>query len=63
MKGVVRVGAIDVDNHKATGSKYGVQGFPTIKFFGLNKKNSPKDYKGARDAEAIVNYCLDESAA
>jgi len=41
LKGVVRVGAIDVDNFKSIGGKYGVQGFPTIKFFGLNKKNSP----------------------
>jgi protein disulfide-isomerase A6 len=62
LKGVVRVGAIDVDTHKATGSKYGVQGFPTIKFFGMNKKNSPVDYKGGRDADAIVNYALDTTA-
>jgi len=59
LKGVVKVGAIDVDNFKTIGSKYGVTGFPTIKFFGLNKKNSPSDYSGGRDADAIVNYALD----
>jgi len=62
LKGVVRVGAIDVDEHKATGGKYGVSGFPTIKYFGLNKKSSPSDYQGGRSADAIVNYALDETA-
>jgi len=62
LKGVVKVGAIDVDNFKAVGSKYGVSGFPTIKFFGLNKKNSPSDYSGGRTADAIVNYALDTTA-
>ena len=65
LKGVVRVGAIDVDDasNREIGSKYGVQGFPTIKYFGLNKKSSPQDYQGGRDATAIVNYALDQAAA
>ncbi len=45
LKGIVRLGAVNADDHKSLGGKYGVQGFPTLKVFGLNK-NSPSDYKG-----------------
>ena len=44
-QGIVRLGAVDADQHKSLGAKYGVQGFPTIKVFGTNK-NSPSDYRG-----------------
>lgn len=57
LKGIVRLGAVDADQHKALGAKYGVQGFPTIKVFGTNK-NSPSDYRGARTADAIVNEAM-----
>jgi len=65
LKGVVKVGAIDVDDasNREIGSKYGVTGFPKVKYFGLNKKDSPQDYKSARDATAIVNYALDQAAS
>jgi len=42
---VVKVGAVDADQHGSLGSQYGVKGFPTIKMFGLDKKN-PTDYQG-----------------
>ena len=34
-----------MDMHASVGGPYGIQGFPTIKMFGLNK-NSPQDYMG-----------------
>ncbi|CAH1153384.1 unnamed protein product [Phaedon cochleariae] len=57
LKGVVRVGAVDVDNHKELGGRYGVQGFPTIKIFGANK-NKPEDYNGGRTAKDLVEAGL-----
>ncbi len=30
---------------QGVGSPYNIQGYPTIKFFGLNKR-SPQDYNG-----------------
>ena len=45
LKGVVKVGAVDMDVHSSVGSPYNVRGFPTIKIFGANK-NSPSDYNG-----------------
>lgn len=44
-QGVVKVGAVDADQHKSLGGQYGVRGFPTIKVFGANK-NKPEDYQG-----------------
>jgi len=57
LKGIVRLGAVDADQHKSLGAKYGVQGFPTIKIFGTNK-NSPTDYRGARSADGIVSEAM-----
>lgn len=44
-QGVVKVGAVDADQHKSLGGQYGVRGFPTIKVFGANK-HKPEDYQG-----------------
>lgn len=45
LKGVVKIGAVDMDVHGSVGGPYNVRGFPTIKIFGANKQ-SPKDYNG-----------------
>ncbi|MBN3277832.1 PDIA6 isomerase, partial [Polyodon spathula] len=55
--GVVKVGAVDADQHKSLGSQYGIRGFPTIKIFGSNK-NKAEDYQGARSSQAIVDSAL-----
>ncbi|XP_030756232.1 protein disulfide-isomerase A6 homolog isoform X1 [Sitophilus oryzae] len=57
LKGVVKVGAVNADENKELGGRYGVRSFPTIKIFGGNK-NKPEDYQGARTAEGIVNAAL-----
>uniref|UniRef100_A0AAY4BDZ7 Protein disulfide-isomerase A6 n=1 Tax=Denticeps clupeoides TaxID=299321 RepID=A0AAY4BDZ7_9TELE len=57
LKGVVKVGAVDADQHKSLGGQYGVRGFPTIKIFGANK-NKPDDYQGGRSSQAIVEAAL-----
>lgn len=44
-KGIVRVGAVDMDQHQSVGGPYGIKGFPTLKFFG-NDKSKPSDYQG-----------------
>ncbi|XP_077281267.1 protein disulfide-isomerase A6 homolog CaBP1 [Temnothorax americanus] len=60
LKGVVKVGAVNADEHKSLGSKYGVHGFPTIKIFGLDKK--PEDYNGPRSAAGIVDAALNAAS-
>lgn len=45
LQGIVKIGAVDADQHKSLGGQYGVRGFPTIKVFGANK-NKPEEYQG-----------------
>uniref|UniRef100_A0A1B0CEJ6 protein disulfide-isomerase n=1 Tax=Lutzomyia longipalpis TaxID=7200 RepID=A0A1B0CEJ6_LUTLO len=59
LKGAVKVGAMNADEHKSLAGEYGVRGFPTLKIFGANKK-SPIDYSGQRTADAIAEAALAE---
>jgi len=59
LKGIMKIGAVDADSDKSLGGQYGVQGFPTIKFFGENK-GTPSDYKSGRTAKDIVDYALQQ---
>jgi protein disulfide-isomerase A6 len=59
LKGIVKVGAIDMDVHKSIGQDYQVTGFPTIKLFGQSKK-SPSAYNGGRTAADLVDAAIGE---
>ncbi|KAI3381784.1 hypothetical protein SNEBB_002037 [Seison nebaliae] len=61
LKGIVKLGAVNMDEHQSAGAPYGIQGFPTLKIFGLNK-NSPTDYNGARSASSMVDTLLGEAS-
>ena len=52
--GVV-VAKVDADAHRDLGSRFGVSGFPTIKWFPASSE-SPEDYSGGRTASDIVNF-------
>lgn len=52
--------AVDCDQHKELAAQFGVQGFPTIKVFGENKK-APTDYQGQRTAAGIVDAAIAET--
>eukprot|EP00386_Alphamonas_edax_P002786 GDKI01008484.1.p1 GENE.GDKI01008484.1~~GDKI01008484.1.p1 ORF type:complete len:418 (+),score=183.46 GDKI01008484.1:100-1353(+) len=53
LKGIVKVVAVE---DQSVMGQYGVQGFPTIKFFAADNKNSPKDYNGGRTAKDLVEF-------
>ncbi|XP_066453352.1 protein disulfide-isomerase A6 isoform X2 [Eleutherodactylus coqui] len=57
LKGIVKVGAVDCDQHKALGGQYEIRGYPTIKVFGANK-NKPEEYQGGRTSESIIDSAL-----
>ena len=59
LKGIVNIGAVDMDADSSVGAPYKIQGFPTIKIFGANK-NAPNDYNGGRTAQAIVDEALNQ---
>ncbi|PSN48252.1 Protein disulfide-isomerase A6 [Blattella germanica] len=58
LKGVIKVGAVNVDDHKSLGGQFGVRGFPTVKIFAANK-NKPEDYNGPRTAQGLVDSGFD----
>ena len=60
LKGVVRMGAIDVDANQQISSEYNIQSIPVIKFFGFNKKKAADDYNGGRTSDDIVKYAMDK---
>ncbi|XP_068140091.1 protein disulfide-isomerase A6 homolog [Drosophila tropicalis] len=59
LKGVVKVGSVNADEHNSLGGQFNVRGFPTIKIFGANKR-SPTDFNGQRTAKAIADAALAE---
>ncbi|KAL5729796.1 protein disulfide-isomerase [Ranunculus cassubicifolius] len=59
LKGKVKLGHVDCDADKSLMSKFGVQGFPTILVFGADK-DTPVTYEGARAANAIESYALEQ---
>jgi len=59
LNGVVKLVAVDATGEKAgpLAQKFGVQGYPTIKVFGADKK-VPVDYQGGRTSDAIVTESM-----
>lgn len=62
LKGIVKIGALDADEHGSFAGRFGVQGFPTIKVFGADK-SKPTDYNSARTAQAIVSEALKQATS
>ena len=62
LKGIFKIGAIDADKERSIGGKYNIQGFPTVKFFGIHK-DKPVDYDKSRTADAVINFMFDKARA
>ncbi|PMD59016.1 disulfide isomerase [Hyaloscypha bicolor E] len=54
-KDKVVIAKVDADSEKSLGKRFGVQGFPTIKYFD-GKSNKPEDYNGGRDLESLTEF-------
>jgi len=62
MKGKVRFAKVDATENQALAQRFGVQGYPTIKYFDYGKKSSSADakpFEGGRDASAIKAFASD----
>ncbi|OQO14463.1 Protein disulfide-isomerase tigA [Cryoendolithus antarcticus] len=57
----VTIGKVDADDHKDLGRKFGVQGFPTLKWFD-GKSDTPEDYKGGRDLESLTAFITSKTS-
>lgn len=62
LKGKVKFGAVDATVNTMKASQYGIQGYPTIKFFpgGKKDRDSVQDYDGGRTSNDIVNWALEK---
>lgn len=56
----VLIAKVDCDEHKSVCSKFGVTGFPTIKWFSKGSLE-PKDYTGGRTVESLVEFVNQEA--
>ncbi|XP_033123400.1 protein disulfide-isomerase A6-like isoform X2 [Anneissia japonica] len=63
LKGKVKLGALDATVHTIVAGRYGVRGYPTIKYFAHGKKNGEaEDFNGGRTSGDIVNWAMDKFA-
>ncbi|KAK5009765.1 hypothetical protein LTR28_013532, partial [Elasticomyces elasticus] len=59
-KSKVSIAKVDADEHKELGRRFGVQGFPTLKWFD-GKSDKPEDYKGGRDLESLTAFVQEKT--
>lgn len=52
----VLVAKIDADANKEKAGKFGIRGFPTLKWFPKGSASDPEDYVGGRQADDMINY-------
>ncbi|XP_065898248.1 protein disulfide-isomerase A6 homolog [Dysidea avara] len=60
LKGKVKLGALDATAETVTASRFGIRGYPTIKFFpsGPKEFSSAKEYDGGRTSGDIVQWAM-----
>ncbi|KAG8530352.1 uncharacterized protein KY384_004854 [Bacidia gigantensis] len=56
-KDKVSIAKVDADAEKDLGKRFGVQGFPTLKWFD-GKSETPEDYSGGRDLEDLQDFIV-----
>lgn len=59
-KDKVQVAKVDADAEKSLGKRFGVQGFPTLKWFD-GKSDTPSDYNGGRDLESLSAFIAEKT--
>lgn len=57
-KDKVQIAKVDADAERSLGKRFGVQGFPTLKFFD-GKSDKPQEYSSKRDLESLTNYIIE----
>ncbi|KAL8305349.1 hypothetical protein RB601_009589 [Gaeumannomyces tritici] len=61
-KDKVQIAKVDADAEKDLGKRFGVQGFPTLKWFD-GKSDKPEEYNGGRDLETLSTFITDKTGA
>jgi protein disulfide-isomerase A6 len=61
-KDKVQIAKVDADSERELGKRFGVQGFPTLKFFD-GKSDKPTEYNGGRDLESLTKFITEKTGA
>ncbi|KAK1972904.1 disulfide isomerase [Colletotrichum sublineola] len=56
----VQIAKVDADAERDLGKRFGIQGFPTLKWFD-GKSDTPTDYKGGRDLDALTAFITEKT--
>jgi protein disulfide-isomerase A6 len=56
----VSIAKVDADAEKSLGKRFGIQGFPTLKWFD-GKGGAPEEYKGGRDLESLTKFIMEKT--
>lgn len=58
----VLIAKVDADADKTLGGRFGVRGFPTLKFFPQGS-TTPQDYSGGRTADDIIKFINEQTGS
>jgi protein disulfide-isomerase A6 len=59
-KDKVTIAKVDADAQKELGRRFGIQGFPTLKWFD-GKSDTPEDYKSGRDIDSLTAFISEKT--
>ena len=59
-KGLFKIGAVNCEVEKKLSSKYNIDGYPTVLFFGKDKKKT-EEYEGDRKAEKVIEFLFEKA--
>lgn len=60
LKGVVQFGAVDNENQREIGSRFGIDAYPTVLVFRGDKgSSSPIKYTGSREVEGVTKFLME----
>ena len=57
LKGIIKLGAVDMTTDSSVGAGYNIAGYPSLKFFGENKQ-SPIEYDSGRNAKDLSSFVI-----
>ncbi|KAM5342570.1 hypothetical protein ACJ41O_013536 [Fusarium nematophilum] len=59
-KDKVQIAKVDADAQRELGKRFGIQGFPTLKYFD-GKSDKPQDYKSGRDIDSLTDFIVEKT--
>jgi len=58
----IQIAKVDADAERSLGKRFGIQGYPTLKFWD-GKSKEPEEYKSKRDLESLTAFITEKTGA